>query len=675
VKVPRRGGRRAEGPAGGGLSGEGASVPPAEDLDEQISSLRESVEVELREAGLPRRSRRPLVQPPTKATLGSAVTIASLLSLVAVALWAASLPGVDVSRMSDIGLVSVLPPAMFVSIAMLTISFCISLRELPRGKWLVLLNVVVLVIIVAATAALVEPEPRTVAVWRHVGVIESISRNGQVDPHIDAYFNWPGFFILGAFIGDVAGVKSAIVFADWAPLLFNFLYLGPLLMLFRSATKDERVVWLAIWFFYSTNWVNQDYFSPQAFGFFLYIAALAVIVRWFSATQSAGKRRRLWRDRLGLHWGRFAGRVPVTASEATPTPDPELSARQRMALIGLTVILVAAIVPSHQLTPFAMLTSLAALVAFNRTSARMLPVLTAVLIGTWMVFMAASYLAGHIDVLTGHVGRLEDTVQANVGAHIGGSPEHRLVVNSRLALTAVVWGLALLGAILAFRARRLQVTFGLLAVAPFGLVALQPYGGEVLLRVYFFSLPFVAFFAASAFFSGRGSNRSWPRVVVICGASLALLAALPLARYGNERMDFFTADETRAVYRLYDVAPPGSLLVAGSRNVPWKFEGYEEFDYLVVAETDLWAQTEASGGDIGNVVASLESQMRARGRGRAYLIITRSEKVYLDLLGFAPRGALDRFERAVVSSGQFSQIFGNRDAKVFVVAQQRGPST
>lgn len=674
MKVPRRGGRRAEGPAGGGLSGERANVPPADRLDEQISSLRESVEVELREAGVPRRARPLLVQRPTKATLGSVLTFASLLSLGAVALWAASLPGVDVSRMSDIGLVSVLPPAMFVSIAMLTISFCISLRELPRGKWLVLLNVAVLVVIVAATAALVEPEPRTVAVWRHVGVIESISRNGRVDPHIDAYFNWPGFFILGAFIGDVAGVKSAIGFADWAPVLFNFLYLGPLLMLFRSATKDERVVWLAIWFFYSTNWVNQDYFSPQAFGFFLYIAALAVIVRWFSATQSAGRPRRLWRNRLGLHWGRFAGGVPVAASGATPTSGPELSARQRMALIGLTVILVAAIVPSHQLTPFAMLSSLAALAAFNRTSARMLPVITAVLIGTWMVFMAASYLAGHIDVLTGHVGRLEDTVQANVGAHIGGSSEHRLVVNARLALTAVVWGLALLGALRMVRARQLQVTLGLLAVAPFGLVALQPYGGEVLLRVYFFSLPFIAFFAASAFFSGRGSDRSWPRVVVICGASLILLAALPLARYGNERMDFFTADETRAVYRLYDVAPPGSLLVAGSRNVPWKFEGYEEFDYLVVAETDLWAQTEANRGDIGNVVASVEGQMRARGPGRAYLIITRSEKVYLDLLGFAPRGALDRFERALVSSGQFRQIYGNRDAKIFVIARQRGPS-
>jgi len=643
-------------------------------LDEQISSLRESVEVELREARLPRRARRPLVQRPTKATFGSVLTIASVLSFGAVALWAASLPGVDVSRMSDIGLVSVLPPTMFVAIAMLTISFCLSLRELPRGKWLVLLNVAVLVVIVAATAALVEPEPRTVAVWRHVGVIESISRNGQVDPHIDAYFNWPGFFILGAFISDVAGVKSAIVFANWAPLLFNFLYLGPLLMIFRSATKDERVVWLAIWFFYSTNWVGQDYFSPQAFGFFLYIAALAVIVRWFSTTQSARKPRRLWRKRLGLHWGRIAGGAPVAASGATPTSSPELSPRQRLAMIGLTVVLVAAIVPSHQLTPFAMLSSLAALVAFNRTSARMLPVITAVLIGTWMVFMAASYLAGHIDVLTGHVGRLEDTVQANVGAHIGGSSEHRLVVNARLALTAVVWGLALLGAFRMLRARQLQVTLGLLAVAPFGLVALQPYGGEVLLRVYFFSLPFMAFFAASAFFSGRGSNRSWPRMVATGGASLILLAVLPLARYGNERMDFFTADETKAVYRLYDVAPPGSLLVAGSRNVPWKFEGYEEFDYLVVAETDLWARTDANRGNIANVVASVEGQMRARGSGRAYLIITRSQKVYLDLLGFAHRGALDRFERALISSGRFREIYGNPDAQIFVIAPQRGPS-
>jgi hypothetical protein len=339
-----------------------------------------------------------------------------------------------------------------------------------------------------------------------------------------------------------------------------------------------------------------------------------------------------------------------------------------MALVGVAIVLIAAVVPSHQLTPFAMLSSLAALAVFNRTSARLLPVITAVLIGTWMIFMAASYLAGHIDVLTGNVGRLEDTVQTNVGARIGGSAVHRLAVYGRLVLTAVVWGLALVGAIRSFRGHRLHFGLVLLAVAPFLLVPLQPYGGEVLLRVYLFSLPFMAFFAALAFYGGRGSKRSWPRVFAVALTSLGLLAGYLVARYGNERMDYFTSGEIAAVYRLYDIAQPGSLLVAGSRNVPWKFEGYEQFDYLVVTETDRWPLADATGGDMSAVVRNVEDQMRARGRNRAYLIITRSEKAYLDVLGFAHRGALDRFERALVSSDRFRRVYGNRDAQIFVPA-------
>jgi hypothetical protein len=59
LKVLGRFDPRAERAGDGGLSGEAASVPQPSDVDEQISALLESVEVELREAGRPRWAGRP----------------------------------------------------------------------------------------------------------------------------------------------------------------------------------------------------------------------------------------------------------------------------------------------------------------------------------------------------------------------------------------------------------------------------------------------------------------------------------------------------------------------------------------------------------------------------------------------------------------------------------------
>ena len=59
LKVLGRVGLRAKGGLNGDLSGEGASVRQPDGVDEQISMLLESLEVELSETGLPRPASRP----------------------------------------------------------------------------------------------------------------------------------------------------------------------------------------------------------------------------------------------------------------------------------------------------------------------------------------------------------------------------------------------------------------------------------------------------------------------------------------------------------------------------------------------------------------------------------------------------------------------------------------
>lgn len=558
-----------------------------------------------------------------------------LLPCAAVVLWALSLGRIDQAEMNDLGLVSALPPTIFLALLVLVVSFCLTLRR-PSGSELVpALHVLALILMVYGITPLVDEVPRYSVTWRHIGVAEYVARTGDIDPRIDAYFNWPGFFVMTAFVTELAGT-SARSFVDWTPVFYNVLYLGPLLIIFRTATTNAALVWGGVWIFYLANWIGQDYFSPQGLMLFLYLAAVAVLVRWFQQQE-------------------------------------QLRAAQRAALMAIVIALLASIVASHQLTPFVAFMSIALLVAFKRCSARLLPVLVVVLIAAWLSFMAITYLHGHLEQLTGGVGQLEETAEANVGSRLHGSREHVAVVYVRLLVTAAVWGLALLGGLRAlWQERRGVLPYALLALAPFPLLPLQPYGGEMLMRVYLFSLPLSALFASWLFHSADGRRRS-PRTTAIFGVvSVALLAALFLARFGNERMDYYTPQEVSAVERLYEVATPGSLLLAGSGNVPWKFRDYEKFDYDIVTEPRPWNLIDVVHPDTHAVLANIRRAMAARKRTDAYLIITRSQKAEVDLRALTARGFLDRLERAAAVSPSFELVYGNRDAKIFTLARKRG---
>ncbi|MDQ4099067.1 MAG: lipopolysaccharide biosynthesis protein, partial [Chloroflexota bacterium] len=200
----------------------------------------------------------------------------------AMALWFVALDDVNLSGMTDVGLISVLPIPIFVAIATLSASFCLSLRAQPPRAWLMVLHIAALIVMLYGITALIQEVPRFESAWKHVGMSEYILRTGSIDPTIDAYHNWPGFFIFAAFLTDVAGFSTPLVLLAWAPVVHNLLYLGPLLMIFRRGTSDERLPWLAVWIFYLTNWIGQDYFSPQAYGYFFYLIILATLLTWFT---------------------------------------------------------------------------------------------------------------------------------------------------------------------------------------------------------------------------------------------------------------------------------------------------------------------------------------------------------------------------------------------------------
>ena len=573
-------------------------------------------------------------------------TLASV--LVALALWAVLLQGVDPGKSSNLGLISALPPTIVVPFGLLLASFAFCIRRMPHNTPILLLHAIALIVMLYGVRGMIDQVPAFKVTWRHIGIADVINRTGEIDPTIDAYFNWPGFFTLFAFLARIAGFSSIEPFAAWAPVFFNLLYLAPLLVIMRTATKDSRVVWVAILTFYLTNWIGQDYLSPQALAFFLHLVVIALVLRWF-----------------------------------TRTGDPDLpdasGIRLKAMLMVVTLVITAFAIPSHQLTPFATVAALAALLLCRRLVARGLPVIITVMTGTWLVLVATDYLSGHQKNVTGGIGDIGGTLTNNVGVRITGNVPRLLVLDLRLLTTVVVWLLALFGAWRLHRNRRLDRAFAAVAVSAFPLIALQSYGGEVLLRVYLFTLPFAAFFIASAIFPTPASRRSPAAPFVVFVLSVLALVGFAITRYGNERIDYFTPNEVSAIRFVYANAPPtqssgdGSrrqkfLMLAGSDNLPWESARYEQCACSTVTKLPGWESMRLATPNPAPAIMNARDLMRRYERAGAYMIFTRSTKAAVDLIGASPKGSLANFEVAVAQSKYFRRVYANPDAEVFVLS-------
>jgi hypothetical protein len=584
-------------------------------------------------------------------------TLSLLLPICAITLWSISLKFINARQMNDLGLVSVLPPATIIALVILLISFYLALRQIRTP--IILFHIALLIFMLYGMTTLVEEAPRFSVVYRHAGYTEYIMRTGAVDPNLDAYFNWPGFFILIAFLTRIVGYHDTLGYAAWAPVFLNLIYLGPLYMIFTSLTTEKRLVWTGIWFFYLTNWIGQDYFSPQGFNFFLYLVIIAILLKWFRTWPAAQPhKQKQRRQRLG-RFSLFARKlydwvlVPDTM-HATPVQP-----RQRIALLTCIILIFALIVFSHPLTPFFVLASVTALVVFRRGAPLWLPVLMAIMTVGWILLMTQPFLAGHLDWVTGGLGQLPGSFSANVSNRVGGSADHSFIEKIRLIMTVLVWGLALLGAFRRLRAGYHDVSLILLAIAPFPLLAAAPYGGEMLLRIYFFALPPMAFFAASLFYSTTNSGISRWTTAGLIGMCMLLLGGFLFTRYGNERNDYMTNNEVAGVRYLYSIAQAHSLFVEGEDGSPWQFQDFELYDTESLTEKLYNA---VATRDVNAIVSFIDGTKHTD----AYVLFTRSQKATADSTSGLPPGSLDRLEAALLASGKFKMVYSNPDAQILL---------
>ncbi len=555
---------------------------------------------------------------------------------LAVAFWAVAVGAIDPRNMTDFGLLPALPVTFFAGLAVFVASSVVALTRPSLSAPRLWLHVVALVLMLHGIAPLVFSRPEYAWVYKHVGVVQYIAVHGTVDGSVDLYQNWPGFFALAAWFDAIAGIASPIDYAAWAPAFFDLLTVVALAFALGGLTSEPRRRWLALFLFAAGDWVGQDYFAPQALAFLLSLLITGIVLRWFRAARTA-----------------------PPASEPGWWP--------RAGLVLALNVTFAAMVVSHQLSPFIAVAGMAGLCVAGVVRPWWLLVVPVVLTVGYLV-TRLGYLTHHYHLLTS-LNPLAN-LQSTSPPLSQGLPGRQFAAGAARALSAGIWALALVGALRRFRRGETVAAAVVLMIAPAALVFGQDYGGEAIYRVYLFSLPWAAFLAASALTpAGRWARRH----VVASGGALAVAVALFVPAYlGLAEVDQVTAGEVDASEYVYAHGQTGSTVVLVAPNFPVRAgAGYDRFVLPAGAfeptllDSARFQHRVLGAADIPAIEQVAREHEPAQSPGVTYLVISEQQEVYAKTYGLLPDGSVDNLERALDASPEWRVAYRNQDAVVY----------
>ncbi len=551
------------------------------------------------------------------------------------------------SRIGPYGLIQALSPWYYVIIALLLLSLTWTLAVERYRSLLLSAHLIVLVILVHGAPSVVENSPRFPTAWLHAGFTDYVADNGQFLPKIDPRFSWPSFFSGSALIDKAAGLETATSLIRWWPVVLNLLYLPFIFLIANAFLGSEEKAWIATVIFPLANWVGQDYYSPQSIAFLLYLAFIFVLIGplgangpplWRSYGHSHRQGRLLRRDRLQVR------------EDPSQVPKTKLTPSALYSYFGILILLMAAMATGHQLTPIIATLSSLMLVVTGRTRVRRLVLVFALMTVAWICYGAISFWIGHFGMLVGGVGSVQGNVSSAVVSRIEGTFPHRFVIDVRLVMSGLVWLLALVGWLI-WRSRSAdRVALVASFLVPFGLLAGGSYGGEALLRVYLFTLPYAVCLIAVLL-----SRLRRPSKQIATGMILILLVPFFLvSRWGNELFELVRPNEIVAVRELYRIATPGSTLISITPQLAWRFADVAEFKYEP-SNLDEFALES---------MPAIKALVGGNGKG-GYVIITTGQIVYGWLNYGLPETWGAKVERFLSRSPNFRLRYSNPDAEIF----------
>jgi hypothetical protein len=562
--------------------------------------------------------------------------------IVGLVAWAYGISQIQPDSIGSYGLLASANFWFFVGVAILLTGGLAELfRRKPRA-WLLCAYLVALIVAIYATVPILFKVPEYAWTYKHIGIAQVLGNNGHVTDPSNIYQQWPALFSTVASVSGLANV-GPLNFAAWAPLAFELADALLLLGISRMLGVTRRAAYLALYVYEGLiAWVGQDYLSPQAFGYLLWLGIAAIIVRWLLVPGG------------NEHEGTIS-RIRARLLARMPAPPAVSRAERRLAVI-LIVVIYFAIVAAHQLTPYLVLLGVSALV------------LLGLLWRGWqilavLIVVAGGYLAPRYGLIAAQFGGLysggnviENASGLQAVPNFGAHEFTGKVID---VVAAAMW-LSALGAIVRrWRALGRVAVPALLAFSPFVMLLVQNYGGEAIYRVYMFSAPWCAILIADFLMEMR--TTVWRRLLATCGCVVTLLGAMQ-GLYGSVAVDAFTPQELSASLWLYNHAPRGSLLVMGDDNFPT----------AEVADSDAFNKQDIPADPTMGVVRLSEANVPAVdkwlasfGNNNVYVVVSRSMDEYATYLG-VPIGYF-QMKSIVRHTPGWSVVYRNADTTIYRV--------
>ena len=140
-------------------------------------------------------------------------------------------------------------------------------------------------------------------------------------------------------------------------------------------------------------------------------------------------------------------------------------------------------------------------------------------------------------------------------------------------------------------------------------------------------------------------------VAVVTGV---LVPTFMIARWGNELYEQTRTGEVTGVRALYDLAPPGSTLLAMNSHLPWRATAIDDYDYQF-SSVNAFATLD---------MTALERPLAKNPTG-GFIIITTGQIDYgVEVDGLPPEWGTT-VEQALERSSVFRLVFSNSDTRIY----------
>jgi hypothetical protein len=484
--------------------------------------------------------------------LRSRQQISKLLTIIALLLWSHSILYARL-EIGYLGLIHGLPFSFFIALAFLILASTVLWLSSEKNGRLLCLQLVVLICALWLIPLITGGSPPFVDhTYRNLGYVYYVITHGEFSTAVISYFSWPGAFVTPAIISDICLVSfKPLVELGLFPLLLQLSCLIPLYVFLRNTLGESRssYCWVGCWLFYLANWVGHLHLNPQGFGFFLLLVLLALVTS-----------PRLWRE------------------NAKP-----------FILVSLISIVFAALAVTHLITSLAFLCILVGLYLIKRDKRTAFVIAACLMLFiAWNLIGAKGLLEGKADSTEGFVtvqqssasgeitesGEITKTMlvldpeliaEREITGHMLGSQSHIVLANIKILFATMFALIGLAGVIiicLVKRKLKTCITILVITLAPLALASLSfHYGnmlrGEILSKLYLYTLPGMAYFGAMAL------GTSDRKMVVIL--FLLLFISCPLhviCEYGNQEADYLSAGEVSGMEFFNDKTTEGYIIGA-----------------------------------------------------------------------------------------------------------------